>query len=156
MMGLGWLRASPIRCRRRSAPTAMYDACLGFWLLYGANSQRSFRTLSPIESRPCPPNNQWLPDVSVQELALNRAPGMLPLEATPSVPYMPGAPPTKSPPIQVQAPAAGLNFHKSLRWLYASIDSKPCPPNNQRFPVGSIQEVVYCLAPGTLVVAAVP
>ncbi len=58
----------------------------------------------PAESKPNPPKSQKFPDASAQLTLLLRAPGTLPAEATPSVPYIPFWFGTFGPAIQIQVP----------------------------------------------------
>src|ERR1700730_5115821 len=57
---------------------------------------------------------------------------------------------------QVHAPAAGLNFHRSLRSPIPPTRSTPFPPNSQILPAASLQILAVSRPPGALPAAAVP
>src|ERR1700678_1622149 len=127
-------------------------------LALGLYSQRSLRRsspLAPVESKPLPPNSHKLPVASTQESAEKRAPGVLPAEAVPLVPYTPNALIESEPLTQVQVRALGLNFHRSLK--YAALSwLGPDPPKSQRLPAASVHDVAQLRAPGKLLADCVP
>src|SRR5580704_3827951 len=105
---------------------------------------------------PDPPNIHRLPNESLQDVAELRAPGVLPVEATPCVPYTPGAPLVFAPLTHSQVPVVGLSFHRSFKSPLTPSESNPFPPNSHRLPDESVQETADARAPGVLPAEATP
>src|ERR1035437_1883044 len=93
----------------------------------GLNSQRSLNSTSPLKSH-------RFPLLSVQLAELERPPGKLAVEPTPSVPYTPVEFPISLPLTQVHILVVGLNSQRSLR-----SPTQLLPPKSHRLPLLSTQ-----------------
>src|SRR5581483_638869 len=111
----------------------------------GSNTQTSLY----VAPESLPPNIQRRPPLSVQVEDPRRACGQFVVLNEPRVPYEPAWPPTVGPPTSVQVLESMLNFHKSLKTtgLFPA-ESIPKPPNNQTFPVPSVQTMPAWRPPG--------